>query len=63
MSVTDRVARYRLKKEAQGDQQVLIWVQRDLRERLDEAVRAGGYKNRSEIVAQAVSKFLEEQRN
>lgn len=62
MSATDRVARYRLNREAKGDQQMLVWVQRELREKLDEAVREGGYKNRSEIVSQAVSEFLEGQR-
>lgn len=62
MSAAAKALRYRLNREAKGDQQVLVWVQRELREKLDEAVREGGYKNRSEVVSQAVSKFLEGQR-
>lgn len=58
----DKAERYRQNRKAKGEQQVLIWVQQDLRERLDEIVRKRGYKNRSEAVAQAVAKFVEEQR-
>lgn len=58
---SSKAERYRRQKEAAGDAQMQIWVNQGLRARLDEIVRAGKFKNRSELVTAAVHRFIEGQ--
>jgi hypothetical protein len=51
--------RYRRNREAQGETQVQIWLRHDLREKVDALVRAGNYKNRSELFAKVMAEFVE----
>lgn len=50
---------YRHKKAHSGESQVVVWLPVAIRERLDQAVKANGYKNRSEAVNEALSMMLE----
>ena len=50
---------YRSKQAKDGQTQVQIWLPEDMRERLDEAVKARGYKNRSQALVEALSHMLE----
>jgi metal-responsive CopG/Arc/MetJ family transcriptional regulator len=52
--------RYRQAKAAEGRSQVNIWVEADLKQQLDTVVKTGIYRNRSEVIAAAVQRFLEE---
>lgn len=52
--------RYRVKREAQGEKQVLLWIENRLTARLDEMVKSGAFRNRSEAVAVALNKLIEE---
>lgn len=52
-----RAATYRKKREAAGETQVTVWLDRELQDKLDTLLSAGGFKNRSELVAAAVAKF------
>lgn len=52
--------RYRVKREARGEKQVLLWMANQMTARLDELVKTGEYRNRSEAVAAAVNKLIEE---
>lgn len=45
---------YRHKKAHSGESQVVVWLPVATRERLDKAVKDGGYKNRSEAVNDAL---------
>lgn len=53
--------RYRVKREARGEKQVLLWMENQMTARLDALVKNGEYRNRSEAVAAAVNKLIEEQ--
>lgn len=50
---------FRKKKAESGESQVVVWLPEAIRERLDQAVKAKGYKNRSEAVNDALSMMLE----
>jgi hypothetical protein len=52
--------RYRVKREAQGEKQVLLWMENQLTARLDQMVKSGEFRNRSEAVAAALNKLIEE---
>jgi len=39
---------------------MLVWVDDDLRQRLDEIIRKQRFKNRSEAVSAAVSRMIED---
>jgi hypothetical protein len=52
--------RYRVKREAQGEKQVLLWIENRLTARLDEMIKSGEFRNRSEAVAAALNKLIEE---
>jgi len=54
--------RYRLNREAAGEAQIVVWLNEKLRSDMDQFVAQGGFKNRSELVAQAVNAFLEGRR-
>lgn len=57
-----RAERFRRSREADGLAQINIWVDQELKAKLDEFVKAGGLRNRSEAVAMAVSKLVGENR-
>lgn len=68
MTIQDNGARRRAEKyrraiEARGQSQINVWLDQSLKNRLDEFVRAGNLRNRSEAIAMAVSKLVEENRN
>lgn len=50
---------YRSKRSRQGESQVQIWLPAVLREKLDEAIKSKGYKNRSEAITDVLSHALE----
>jgi hypothetical protein len=52
--------RYRVKREARGEKQVLLWIENRLTTRLDELVKSGEFRNRSEAVAAALNKLIQE---
>lgn len=52
-----RAATYRKKREAAGQSQVTVWLDRELQNKLDALVSAGKYKNRSDLIAHAVKVF------
>lgn len=52
-----RAAAYRKKREAAGEKQVAVWLDREIQTKLDAIVSAGIFKNRSELIAAAVAKF------
>ncbi|MGR4847211.1 CopG family transcriptional regulator [Rhizobium laguerreae] len=52
--------RYRFKREAQGEKQVLLWIEAGLTTLLDELVKSGDFRNRSEAVAAALKKLIQE---
>lgn len=52
-----RAATYRQKREAAGETQVNVWLEERLREKLDSIVKTGLFKNRSELIAAALSQF------
>lgn len=55
-----RVRAYRNKLASAGQRQVQIWLNDDLRRRVDHLIEAGTYKNRSETVSAALMKLLSE---
>ncbi|SOC90124.1 hypothetical protein SAMN05216358_0148 [Rhizobium sp. AN5] len=52
--------RYRVKREARGEKQVLLWIENRLTAQLDDLVKTGEFRNRSEAVAVALNKLIEE---
>ena len=52
--------KYRVKKESQGEKQVLLWMEGRLTEQLDQLIKSGAYRNRSEAVADAVNRLIGE---
>ncbi|MDV4165986.1 ribbon-helix-helix domain-containing protein [Rhizobium leguminosarum] len=52
--------RYRFKREAQGEKQVLLWIESGLTTILDELVESGNFRNRSEAVAAALKNLVHE---
>lgn len=50
--------RYRFKREAQGEKQVLLWIESGLTTFLDQLVESGKFRNRSEAVAAALKGSL-----
>lgn len=56
-----RAEKYRRSIEAKGQAQMNVWIDQELKLRLDDFVKAGGLRNRSEAVAIAVSKLIQEQ--
>lgn len=52
-----RAATYRAKREAAGESQVTVWLDRELQNKLDAMVSTGKYKNRSDLIADAVKAF------
>lgn len=58
-----RAEKWRQSKEADGLAQINAWIDSDLKEKLDQFVKTGGLRNRSEAVAIALNKLMEENRN
>lgn len=52
-----RAATYRKKREAAGEKQVTVWLDRELEAKLDAIINAGAFKNRSDLIAAAVASF------
>ncbi len=52
-----RAATYRKKREAAGESQVTIWLDRDLQTKLDGMISSGRFKNRSDLIATAVREY------
>lgn len=52
-----RAATYRKKREAAGESQVTVWLDRELQSKLDKLVSTGKFKNRSDLIAHAVEVF------
>ena len=52
-------AKYRVKRESNGEKQVLLWMENELADQLDALIKSGAYRNRSEAVAAAVHEFIE----
>lgn len=51
---------FRLNRAQQGQAQVNIWLDQALREQVDQIIKAGQFKNRSELVAAALNNMLEQ---
>ncbi|OWZ90475.1 hypothetical protein B9J07_28225 [Sinorhizobium sp. LM21] len=58
-STISPAAKYRDKKESQGEKQVLVWMKAPLTERIDAMIKSGEFRNRSEAVEAAVNEFTE----
>lgn len=56
----EQMRRHRANREAAGESQVVVWLPADVRSRLDEVVRSGVYKNRSEAFSAAFRQLLDE---
>lgn len=54
-----RQQNYRASRAAKGEAQTQIWLAEELRKKLDDVVRSGQFKNRSELVSMAVHRFIE----
>ena len=55
-----KVRRYRERQAADGQKQIQLWMNSELATALDTLVKqSGDFKNRSEAVSVAVSKFIE----
>ncbi|MBY3231906.1 MULTISPECIES: ribbon-helix-helix domain-containing protein [Rhizobium] len=52
--------KYRVKKESNGEKQVLLWMEGRLTEQLDRLIKSGAYRNRSEAVTDAVHRLIED---
>ncbi len=50
---------YRRRRATQAQAQVQIWLDTELREKMDEAVKLKGYRNRSEFISELLNKQLE----
>lgn len=51
---------YRASREAMGEAQMQVWLSEMLHSKMDELVKAGQFKNRSELVSAAINRFIEE---
>lgn len=59
-AVQTRAERHRARREAQGQQQVQIWLDTQLRELVDQQVKAKGFRNRSEFISSLLATNLEQ---
>ena len=50
---------FRQRRAAQAQDQINIWLPHDLKARVDEAVKAKGFKSRSELITQLLEGNLE----
>lgn len=50
---------YRSRRAQAGETQVQLWMPAELRQKLDELVRKGGFKNRSDVVSFAVGQLVD----
>ncbi|PZR92074.1 MAG: hypothetical protein DI537_14710 [Stutzerimonas stutzeri] len=50
---------YRERRARRGETQVQLWLEMGLREKMDELVRKGGFKNRSDVVSFAVGRLVD----
>lgn len=53
-----RMASHRERRKQAGFKEVNIWLDDELRQRLDAEVKAGRYESRSEAVSKALGKLL-----
>jgi len=58
-SLRRRQQNYRASRAAKGEAQMQVWLDEELRRKLDDAVRSGAFKNRSELIAVAVNRLIE----
>jgi hypothetical protein len=49
--------KYREKREAAGERQVTVWLAPCAQLKVDEMMSAGGFKNRSDLIARAIQEF------
>lgn len=52
-----RSALYRQKREAAGELQVSVWLDQSLRDKLDDLMKSGLFKNKSDLIALALREF------
>jgi len=50
---------FRSRKADQGETQVQLWIPEELKEKLDQVIEAGRFKNRSEATAAALERLLD----
>lgn len=50
---------FRNKRASLGEAQVAVWLPEEIKDKLDEVIRNGRFKNRSEATAAALSRLLE----
>jgi predicted phage-related endonuclease len=54
-----RAEKFRKSRQAKGETQMQIWLDESLKAKLDEFVKSGRFRNRSELVAVAVNNWIE----
>lgn len=55
---TARAAAWRERREKEGKAQTIVWLDLDLRAALDEKIKAGEFRNRSEAMVAAISGMI-----
>ena len=50
---------FRNKRASLGEAQVAVWLPEEIKEKLDQEIAAGRFKNRSEATAAALERLLE----
>ncbi len=55
---TARAAAWRQKREQEGLSQTQIWLPTNLRAEVDARIQAGGFRNRSEAITEALAQMI-----